>query len=270
MRRAPLVALLIVAALLTVTYQPIQVDAATTGGTIGYAHVTVIDDLSIGGGYGSAGTTISAAGDVQANGGLTVDGASSIATSAGVAATIGNTTGVTTIDGTLRTATGVGAIVANKATVVENMGNVHQTVLTLTLTGDNDIDLADGDHGTGVKVYDFPEGNLLILGTVLDASVDYTGTNGNFTVAVGSAQAADDNSLADTEATYLSAVTIDGSQVSPQDAHGWSNAMAFISGATTAGDVYINVACADASNTGAQTYAITGTLTITWVNVGDF
>ena len=41
-------------------------------------------------------------------------------------------------------------------------------------------------------------------------------------------------------------------------------------GTTTALDVFVNAAVANASTTKAVTVAVTGTLTITWINLGDY
>ena len=169
------------------------------------------------------------------------------------------------------TSSGVGAIVADKATVVEyGEGLVHQTVLTLTLTGDDDLDLADGDHGTGIKIYDFPAGRILVLGVTIDGSVAYTGTTGNFYLAAGTVVGADDNDLTSTEADLIPKTTIDGSAESPEDFKATLVASAHFDGTTTAKDLYINVACPNASNDDVQTYAVTGTLTVTWINLGDY
>jgi len=167
---------------------------------------------------------------------------------------------------------GAGAVAAGKCTATEyGDGVIHQTALALTLTGTNDLDLADGNHGTGVKVYTFPAGRILILGATIDASVAYNNkVTGNFYLACGSAVGADDADLTSTEADIIPRTTIDGSQTSPEDWHAALAASAHFDGTATAKDLYVNVACPDASNTGASTYAITGTLTITWINLGDY
>jgi len=190
---------------------------------------------------------------------------------------IGSAKDTTTINGTLATATGVGAIVANKATAVEQIPYVHTTVLTFTLTGDHDLDLADGDHGTGIKVYDFPEGRIQILGVTVNASVTAndafnTDPNDRFYLALGTVTAADDNDLTSTEENLSAKATLDtvGNTTLTLDWHAALAAQAQFDGTTTPVDVFVNVACADTSNTKASTYAITGTATIVWVNLGDY
>lgn len=177
----------------------------------------------------------------------------------------------------LKTSNGNGAIVASKTTVVEYMGEVHKTVLTFVLTGDHDLDLADGDHGTGIKVYDLPEGRILILGATIDASVT-TSANYNaspndvFLLSMGTAVGADDNDLTSTEADIIPKTTLDtiGATALTLDWHAALASSAQFDGTGTAVDLYVNAACADTSNTDANTYAITGTVTIMWINLGDY
>jgi len=183
----------------------------------------------------------------------------------------------TTFSSTLTTENGIGAIVADKITVVEYMGEVHKSVFTFVLTGAHDLDLADGDHGTGIKVYDLPEGRLLILGATIDASVT-TSANYNaspddiFYLAMGTAVGADDNDLTSTEADIIPKTTLDtvGATALTLDWHAALAASAQFDGTTTPVDLYVNAAIADTSNSDANTYAITGTGTITWINLGDY
>lgn len=171
---------------------------------------------------------------------------------------------------------GAGAVVTNKATAVEYMA-IQQTVITFTLTGDHDLDLADGDHGTGIKVYDMPEGRIFILGATIDASIT-TSANYNastadtYYVSMGTVVGADDNDLTGTEADIIPRTTIDTDSggTLTADWHAALASAAQFDGTATAKDLYVNAACADANNTDANTYAITGTATITWINLGDY
>lgn len=186
--------------------------------------------------------------------------------------------GTKTFSSIIETSAGVGAIVADKCTAVEyGDGAIHQTVLTLTLTGAHDLDLADGDHGTGIKIYDMPEGRVYILGVTIDASVAHNGAfnasaNDVFNVSAGTVVGADDNDLTGTEVDLIPKTTLDteSGATSPLDFETALAAAAVFDGTTSAKEVYINVACTDASNSGATTYAITGTMTITWINLGDY
>jgi len=171
----------------------------------------------------------------------------------------------------------LGAIVADKCTAVEYQGTTQKTVLTFTLTGDNDLDLPDGNHGTGIKVFDMPEGQILILGATINAVVvtsdNYNDTaNDVFVVSMGTAVGADDATLTGTEVDIIPSTELDTvSHTSlTLDWHAALGASAQFDGTGTPKDLYVNAAIADASNTDANTYAITGTATITWINLGDY
>jgi len=57
----------------------------------------------------------------------------------------------------------------------------------------------------------------------------------------------------------------------------WTGTMATLAyannvfdGHSTATKLYLNVAVPDASNTGATTHAVTGTMTVSYLNLGDY
>ncbi len=183
-----------------------------------------------------------------------------------------------TVEDFLQAADAAGAAVSAKAAAAESgLAFLHQTVLTFTLTGANDLDLADGAHGTGVKVYDFPAGRILILGATINASIAHNGafnasTADTFSFGVGTAVGADDDALTSTEVDLIPSQTMDtdSGATSPLTAGAALAASAQFDGTSTAKDVYVNVACAAANNSGATTYAVTGTLTLTWINLGDY
>ena len=175
--------------------------------------------------------------------------------------------------------TGAGAIVANKCTASEG-GNsaLHQTTLTLTLTGANDLDLADGaDHGTGVQIYDFPAGRIHIIGVTINASVVCNNAfnadpNDIFYLGCGTVTAGDEGTLAGTEQNLIPVTTIDtvGNTTLTNDWHAALAADAVFDGTGTAVDLFVNAAVANTATTKAVTIAITGTMTITWINLGDY
>lgn len=178
------------------------------------------------------------------------------------------------------TTSGNGAIVANKCTVVEGgISPIHQTTVTFTMTAANDIDVADGGKTAGVKFYDMPEGRILLLGATINASVVTNNVynanpNDAYYVSIGSAdgtQAADAD-LTGTEQDIIPKTTLDtvGSTTLTLPFKAALAASAHFDGTTTAMDLYFNVAVPDAANTGATTHAVTGTLTITWINLGDY
>lgn len=110
---------------------------------------------------------------------------------------------------------GSGSAVTGKSTAAESgMDVYHRTTLTLSLTGANDLDLADGsDNGTGVKVYDFPAGIINILGVTIDATVVCNAAfnanpNDEFYMAAGIVPGAvGDGDLTGTEADLLPKIT---------------------------------------------------------------
>ncbi|MFA4826456.1 MAG: hypothetical protein WC593_15000 [Methanoregula sp.] len=178
-------------------------------------------------------------------------------------------------------AQGVGAVVLGKAVATESQdGFVNKTVLELTLTGANDLDMADGaDKGAGVKVYDFPAGRIMLLGAIFDGhlvSNDCFNASPNdvYKFGVGSVDAtsASDGDLTGTEQDIIPAQTVDsvGNTVLTNAVKAALASSAQFDGTTTALDVYVNAAVLDASTTKAMTLAITGFLTLYWINLGDY
>ena len=86
-------------------------DAGITVSTISTSGTATLNDATVGGGYGSTGVTISAAGGIQANGGLTVDGTSTLG--------VINASGLASLDG--------GIDVDGAFTVADTSGNVATT-----------------------------------------------------------------------------------------------------------------------------------------------
>jgi hypothetical protein len=174
-----------------------------------------------------------------------------------------------------------GAVVAAKGSVVEyGDAFIHKTVITLAMTGANDLDLDGASaNSIGAKVYDFPAGRISILGAMIDASAvcnDAFNASANdvYYLSCGSVdgtQAADAD-LTSTEADIIPKTTIDtvSNTTLTNDWHAALAAATQLDGTTTAVDVFVNAAVADASTTKAVTIAITGTLTIYWMNLGDY
>lgn len=176
---------------------------------------------------------------------------------------------VTNVTSVPTTALDVGSAVSTKSTAVEyGNGFIHKTVLTLTLTGQ--LTLADGDHGTGVKVYDFPAGHIVVVGAeVAGVTTTGAGQTGTFPMAVGTAVGADDATLTSTEANVIPSIA-----VTQGTAQSWNNTSTAVlvstAGPTTPVDLYVNCSSADA-NIGAagSIHTVTGTLVVVWQNVGD-
>lgn len=158
---------------------------------------------------------------------------------------------------------------------------IHQTVLTCT---DLPISFSD-DAGVaqygGVKVYTFPAGCICSLGAVVAGNLTlgvtgtfidaFTGVN-----ALGSVTAGTGATLASTEATWLqsTANATAASKVAAINSHSVATALTeagarWYDGTSTAGPVFLNFAIADDATHTAGTGKFTGTITLTWLNLGD-
>lgn len=152
-----------------------------------------------------------------------------------------------------------------------SVGVIRQTVITLALTGASEIALADGaDHGDGALIYTFPAGFILVLGAVMDGvTAVANAANGAATIsmAVGTEAAADDKDLAGTEANIIASTAISNG------ADTWPATLAVsaqFDGTVTPVKLHVNAAVENAVSSGAVTVALTGTLTVTWINLGTF
>lgn len=187
--------------------------------------------------------------------------------------------GTVTTDSDGATTSGVGA--ANGATVsaAESTPTIHTTLLTLTATP---ITIADesgvGQYGA-VKIYDFPAGLICILGSVVSGSITaaapiidtWDGDIGLGTVATTDAALDTD----ETNIMQSSATTTAVSKVAAVDAvttaaqYGTITAH-YLDGTATAADLYLNLIIDDnGAHVGAMSATFTGTVRVTWVNLGD-
>ena len=176
---------------------------------------------------------------------------------------------------------GNGAVAGTGATVSEQ-GNavVHKSVITFTNV---DVVLADNAGVTAygsLKVYDLPEGAILFLGAVSDIDVTKSsaGVNADWDGDFGLGTVAANNGatpLATTEQNLIPNTD------TPQAVAGVTTANAesttaenvVISGTGGALDVYVNLLVDDADHdvTGtACNLILNGTLTLHWINLGDF
>ncbi len=166
--------------------------------------------------------------------------------------------------------------VSGKCTIADEYasGPFHKTRFTLTLTGANDLDTADGaDHGAGIKIADFPAGKVFVLGAQAGATVkvnDAFGGNPNdtFFVGVGSVVCADDADLTTTEQDLVAKTTLDtvGNTVLSLPWTEGSPAGA-APGVYSALDVCVNVVTLNANITKGATFAFTGYIDLTWMYV---
>lgn len=152
-------------------------------------------------------------------------------------------------------------------------------VTTLTLA-DVAQSVVNGTEYQGTKIYDFPQGRISVLGVTATlqqkttsalASTLNAGSTG--AIALGTA-AASATTLASTmvdllpSTAFTSSATINvaGTAVSASLA-----AAAQFDGTSTAKDVYLNTAYATTTDVdGNATQTISGTVVITWINLGDY
>lgn len=175
---------------------------------------------------------------------------------------------------------GAGAV-AGSGVSVQELGNavVHKTVLTF-----DDVAIALTDQAStvaygGLKVYDFPEGAILMLGAVadLDLTKSSAGVNddwdGDF--GVGTVTASNNATLSSTEQNIIPTTATPQASSGATTANGLSTATenAVINGTSTPVDVYLNLLVDDADHDVTSTpcnLIVNGTLTLTWVKLGDF
>ena len=176
----------------------------------------------------------------------------------------------------LDNASGLG--IKNGSTVVvaeDGAGPVRKTVFTLTATP---ITLTDdagvGQYG-GVKLYDFPAGSIRTLGATINAELTLVGTewidNAVGDVSLGTAAPTSAIALATTKANILASTAIAAmtDQVGPINASTISDGGLAAAGTTDA-DLYLNIRIDDNAAHITSSGTITGTVTLFWVNVGDF
>lgn len=194
-------------------------------------------------------------------------------------ATAGGTLGVTgiaTFTAGTKTAYGVGAKNGATVTAAEwGEGTIHKSILTLTATPITITRNSGDSSGQGyVKLYDFPEGRILVLGTT--ASLTFTfGANmaatgsGDFSLGTTGTS---DTTLDSTDVDLLPSTGITDPMVaSVGSGTGALAASAQFDGTATAKDMILNVIC-DAGDvtTGNSSATVTGTVTVTWINLGDY
>lgn len=182
-----------------------------------------------------------------------------------------------TVSGEL--ASGIAAAAGTGVSAQESVGAVHKTTLTFE---DAEIALTDEAgvvaHG-GIKVCDLPEGAILMLGASanLDITKDAAGVNddwdGDF--AVGTVVASNNGTLSSTEQDIIPTTPTPQASSGVTTANGQSTATenAVLDGTSTAKDVYLNFLVDDADHDVGSTptnLIVNGTLTIVWVNLGDY
>lgn len=181
------------------------------------------------------------------------------------------------VGGAQTTTNGVGAKNGSTVSVVEYGNNVgHKTVITLASTPVTVGNTTGASFG-GVKLYDFPEGRLLIKGVTFSLGFVWTGED---IAATGSG----DYSLG---TTITADATLNGTDVDlgPSTAmvdpfvggvgtptSGALAASAQFDGTGTAKDLNLNIIIddADVSDGASDVVLASGTITVSWENLGDY
>ena len=184
--------------------------------------------------------------------------------------------------GLMTSAFGAGAKNGSTVSVVERGDGVtHQTVLTLSSTPCPVVSVTTGAGVGGIKVYDAPEGHWRLLGAKASLSLlvasakeaDFTdntpeGDYGVGTVTMANADSFGTDATDDdicTGKTYTMTTFAQAAQgLAPE-------AAANFDGTTTAKDIVVNclVDGADIDDDTSSEIEVSGTITLTWINLGD-
>lgn len=206
---------------------------------------------------------------VRLPGNLEVVGTSTVA--AGGTLNAPNITGIPT------TTVGIGAKNGATVTAVENGdGVVHKTTLTLASTPVTVANTTGASFG-GVKLYDFPEGRLLVLGVTASLGFVWTGEDiaqdGSGDFSLGTTITAD-ATLDSTDVDLLPSTAMTDPFVLGVGAATASAlaASAQFDGTGTAKDLNLNVIIddADVSDGASDVVLASGTVTVHWINLGDY
>lgn len=176
---------------------------------------------------------------------------------------------------------GVGVVpsaVAGTVTATEKGDGVfHQTVLTLTAMP---MTVRDVEQGGGAQIYTFPAGRICRLGAIASIAVTTTsalagsmhaGVTGNW--GVGSTTQIS-VTVATTEQDFVNVTAFTSSatvNVAGAVANGvGAGVLASLDGTGTNVAAFLNLAVVAAGDvTGDATVTVSGTVTITWANLGD-
>jgi hypothetical protein len=176
------------------------------------------------------------------------------------------------------TAAGAGTIVAVTGLTLAEGGNgsVQKTIFTLTNVAQA---VVNGTEYQSTKLYDFPDGRILVHGCTATlqqtttSAIASTLNSGTGAVSLGTAAASATtlattmvNVLPSTAFTSSATINVAGTAVSASLA-----ASAQVDGTGTALDLYLNSAYATTTDVDADaTQTWSGTITVTWTNLGDY
>ena len=163
---------------------------------------------------------------------------------------------------------------AGKIAAQHTGGFIRQTLLTLAAAQVSVVGATGVGFG-GTQIYDFPKGRILVLGVVANLAFNFAGTSvlatSTVDYALGTAVAADAN-LTDATDIDLCELTTTGAATAGITAAkgGKLAASAQFNGTTTAKDMFLNLNIPDASMAETDIVKVTGTILVTWVDLGDY
>lgn len=152
----------------------------------------------------------------------------------------------------------------------------NKTVLTFKNTPLPLIDAAGVVARCALKIFDFPEGNIQIIGATANLALTKSaaGVNADWDgdFALGSTAAAADAALAGTEANVIPSTATPQAVAGATTAKGLSTGGVLLDGTATPVDLYLNVLVDDADQdvtTTPTNLIANGTITVLWANLGD-
>jgi len=174
-----------------------------------------------------------------------------------------------------KSSVGNGAHYSGFPAVEYGEGIVHKSVINIP----NSITITD-DPGTGayggIKCYEFPEGMIMVLGVVPDLTASSaSGTDhgiaaaadGDFSIGTVGCNS---GSLTSTEANIIASTAIAQFATTAGVIKGANAAAVLVDGHTTEPGLYLNVIFDDADCSANDVLTIGGSLTVYWINLGDY
>ncbi len=167
---------------------------------------------------------------------------------------------------------GVGAIASSTYITVREEGDnvVHKTTLTLDALPVSVVGATGVGFG-GALAYTFPEGRINVLGVTASLSIDVLSSNleaadgGDFGIGTAIVADADLGDATDIDLCPTTSIDPIGTAVGAALV-----ASAQFDGTSTAKTVNVNILIDDADIGGTEAIGVDGTITITWINHGDY
>jgi hypothetical protein len=187
------------------------------------------------------------------------------------------------VTGNLTTGSGVGTKNGATVTVVElGDGAVHKSVFTLASTPLPIVSVTTGAGVGGIKIYDFPQGRICVLGTMANLSLvvgaakqaDFTDNTPEGDIGVGTVAPANADALGDdaTDDDFATATAFAMTAFADTSVQCPSEALLQHDGTGTAKSIIVTglVDAADIDNDVTTELEVSGTITVVWANLGDF